>query len=83
MHGMLNSVVRGQTQKRLDIDGIAQIKSAAQVKIYTRQSPPESISSTSTLNWVAWRRGLEEGLAKSPTKSLLTRIFPFAGKQVK
>ena len=33
MHGMLTSMVQGQTRKRLDIQRIAQIKSAAQVPL--------------------------------------------------
>jgi fructose-bisphosphate aldolase, class II len=33
MHGMLKSMVQGQTRKRLDIQRIAQIKSAAQVPL--------------------------------------------------
>ena len=89
MHGMLKSMVQGQTRKRLDIQRIAQIKNAAQVpltlmadrvpttKICGRQSSLGSISYTSTLNC-----GLHGGMAwrrawlNSQTKSPHIRSCP-------
>ena len=66
MHGMLKSMVHGQTRKRLDIQRIAQIKR----KICGRQLPRGSISSTSILNCglrgdVVWRKAWPNSLTKS------------------
>ena len=82
MHGMLKSMVQGQARKRLDIERIAQIKSAVQIplpctadreptmKICGRRSAPESTSSTSTRNCGSRGGGAwRKALAKSPMRS--------------
>jgi hypothetical protein len=78
------SMVQGQTRKRLDIQRIAQIKNAAQVPLTLHGGSGTddedlrkaiaagiNIIHINTELRVAWRRGLEEGLSKQPTK-----LFP-------
>ena len=78
MHGMLKSMVHGQTRKRLDIQRIAQIKSAAQVPLTLHGGSGTDdedlrkaiISSTSILNCglrgdVVWRKAWPNSLTKS------------------
>jgi len=96
MHGMLKSMVHGQTRKRLDIQRIAQIKSAAQVPLTLHGGSGTddedlrkaivagiNIIHINTELRVAWRRGLEEGLAKQPHEVVPYKILPFAVESVK
>ena len=96
MHGMLKSMVRGETKKRLDIPRIAQIKSAAKVFITLHGGSGTddedlrkaiaagiNIVHINTELRVAWRRGLEEGLAKLPNEVVPYKILPFAVEAVK
>jgi fructose-bisphosphate aldolase, class II len=96
MHGMLTSMVQGQTRKRLDIQRIAQIKSAAQVPLTLHGGSGTddedlrkaiaagiNIIHINTELRVAWRRGLEEGLAKQPHEVVPYKILPFAVESVK
>jgi fructose-bisphosphate aldolase, class II len=96
MHGMLKSMVQGQTRKRLDIQRIAQIKSAAQVPLTLHGGSGTddedlrkaiaagiNIVHINTELRVAWRRGLEEGLAKQPDEVVPYKILPFAVESVK
>jgi fructose-bisphosphate aldolase class II len=96
MHGMLKSMVQGQTRKRLDIQRIAQIKSAAQVPLTLHGGSGTddedlrkaiaagiNIIHINTELRVAWRRGLEEGLAKQPQEVVPYKILPFAVESVK
>jgi fructose-bisphosphate aldolase class II len=96
MHGMLKSMVQGQTRKRLDIQRIAQIKRAAQVPLTlhggsgtddedSRKAIAAGINiiHINTELRVAWRRGLEEGLAKRPHEVVPYKILPFAVESVK
>jgi fructose-bisphosphate aldolase class II len=96
MHGMLKSMVRGQTKKHLDIPRIAQIKSAARVPLtlhggsgtddeHFRKAIAAGINiiHINTELRVAWRRGLEEGLAKEPQEVVPYKILPFAMESVK
>ena len=79
MHGMLKSMVQGQARKRLDIERIAQIKSAVQIPLTLHGGSGTddedlrkaigagiNIIHINTELRVAWRRGLEEGLSKEP-----------------
>jgi fructose-bisphosphate aldolase class II len=79
MHGMLVSMVEGKTKKRLDIARIAQIKSATGVLLTLHGASGTddedlrkaivsgiNIVHINTELRVAWRRGLEEGLAMLP-----------------
>jgi fructose-bisphosphate aldolase class II len=95
MHGMLKSMVQGETKKRLDIARIAQIKSAARVPLTLhggsgtddedlRQAIVAGINIVhiNTELRVAWRRGLEEGLLKQPHEVVPYKILPFAVNSV-
>src|SRR5499425_585528 len=79
MHGMLKSMVQGKMRKRLDIARIAQIKSATgalltlhggsgtdDADLEKAISAGINIVHINTELRVAWRRGLEDGLAKQP-----------------
>jgi fructose-bisphosphate aldolase, class II len=96
MHGMLKSMVQGQTRKRLDIERIAQIKSAVQVPLTLHGGSGTddedlrkaiaagiNIIHINTELRVAWRRGLEEGLGKQPHEVVPYKILPFAVESVK
>ena len=96
MHGMLKSMVQGQTRKRLDIQRIAQIKSAAQVPLtlhggsgtddedlWRAIAAGINIIHINTELRVAWRRGLEEGLAQQPHEVVPYKILPVAVESVK
>ena len=96
MHGMLKSMVHGQTRKRLDIQRIAQIKSATGVPLTLHGGSGTddadlrkaiaagiNIVHINTELRVAWRRGLEEGLAKKPQEVVPYKILPFAVESVK
>jgi fructose-bisphosphate aldolase class II len=95
MHGMLKSMVPGETKKRLDIARIAQIKSAARVPLTLHGGSGTddedlrkaiaagiNIVHINTELRVAWRRGLEEGLAKQPNEVVPYKILPFAVESV-
>jgi fructose-bisphosphate aldolase, class II len=94
MHGMLKSMVQGQTRKRLDIGRIAEIKSAVQIPLTLHGSGTDdedlrkaigagiNIVHINTELRVAWRRGLEEGLSKEPDEVVPYKILPFAVKSV-
>jgi fructose-bisphosphate aldolase, class II len=96
MHGMLKSMVRGQTKKRLDIQRIAQIKNATQVPLTLHGGSGTddddlrkaiaagiNIIHVNTELRVAWRQGLQEGLAKKPDEIVPYKILPFAVEAVK
>lgn len=96
MHGMLKSMVQGQTRKRLDIQRIAEIKSATQLPLTLHGGSGTAdedlrnaiaaginIIHINTELRVAWRRGLEEGLSKQPNEVVPYKILPFAVEKVK
>jgi fructose-bisphosphate aldolase, class II len=96
MHGMLKSMLQGQTRKRLDIQRIAQIKIAAQVPLTLHGGSATddedlrkaiaagiNIIHINTELRVAWRRGLEEGLGKEPQEVVPYKILPFAVESAK
>jgi fructose-bisphosphate aldolase class II len=96
MHGMLESMVEGETKKRLDIERIASIKSATRVLLTLHGGSGTddgdfrkaiaagiNIVHINTELRVAWRRGLEEGLAKQPHEVVPYKILPFAVEAVK
>jgi len=95
MHGMLQSMVQGETKKRLDIVRISQIKSAAGVPLTLHGGSGTddedlrkaiaagiNIVHMNTELRVAWRRGLEEGLLKQPHEVVPYKILPFAVNSV-
>jgi fructose-bisphosphate aldolase class II len=96
MHGMLKSMVHGQARKRLDLQRIAEIKSAAKVPLTLhggsgtddedlRKAVAAGINiiHINTEVRIAWRRGLEEGFAKRPDEVVPYNILPFAVESVK
>jgi fructose-bisphosphate aldolase, class II len=95
MHGMLKSMVQGQTRKRLDIQRIAQIKNAAQVPLTLHGGSGTddedlrkaiaagiNIIHVNTELRVAWRRGLEQGLSQQPNEVVPYKVLPFAVEAV-
>jgi fructose-bisphosphate aldolase class II len=95
MHGMLKSMVQGQARKRLDIERIAEIKSAARIPLTLHGGSGTddedlrkairagiNIVHINTELRVAWRRGLEEGLRKEPDEVVPYKILPFALESV-
>ena len=91
MHGMLRSMVQGETKKRLDIERIAGIKRAAGVFLTLHGGSGTDdedlrkaigagidIVHINTELRVAWRRGLELGLAKQPDEVVPYKILPTA-----
>jgi len=96
MHGLLKSMVSGETKKRLDIERIAAIKKAAGTFLTLhggsgtddddlRKAIAAGINVVhiNTELRVAWRRGLEQGLAKMPDEVVPYKIFPAAVEGVK
>jgi fructose-bisphosphate aldolase class II len=91
MHGMLRSMVKGETKKRLDIKRIAEIKNATGVFLTLHGGSGTddedflkaiaagiNIIHINTELRVAWRRGLENGLAKQKDKVVPYRILSSA-----
>jgi fructose-bisphosphate aldolase, class II len=96
MHGMLESMVHGDTRKRLDIQRIRRIKAAARVFLTLHGGSgtddddlQEAIDAginivhINTELRVAWRRGLEDGLMKHPNEIVPYKILPAAVDAVK
>jgi fructose-bisphosphate aldolase, class II len=96
MHGMLRSMVRGETKKRLDIERIAGIKQAARIFLTLHGGSGTddedlrkaiaagiNIVHINTELRVAWRHGLEQGLAKQPDEVVPYKILPSAVDAVK
>jgi fructose-bisphosphate aldolase, class II len=96
MHGMSQKMVEGANKKRLDIERIAQIRTAARVPLTLhggsgtddedlRQAIAAGISIVhiNTELRVAWRSGLEAGLAAQPHQVVPYKILPIAVEAVK
>src|SRR5215475_8203840 len=96
MHGMLKSMVKGEAKKHLDIERIAQIKSATRVPLTLHggsgtddEDLRKAIAAGITIVHintelrVAWRRGLEQGLSKQPDEVVPYKILPPAVEAVK
>ena len=96
MHGMLRSMVKGETKKHLEIERIAEIKRAAGVFLTLHGGSGTddgdlrraiaagiNIVHINTELRVAWRRGLEEGLSKQPDEVAPYKILPVAEDAVK
>lgn len=95
-HGMLKSMVQGEPRKHLDIERIAQIKKAARILLTLHGGSGTddndlrnaiaagiNIVHINTELRVAWRRGLENGLAKQPDEVAPYKILPTAVDSVK
>jgi fructose-bisphosphate aldolase class II len=96
MHGMLRSMVQGDTKKRLDIERIARIKRAARVFLTLHGGSGTDdedlrkaiaagidIVHINTELRVAWRHGLEDGLAKRLDEVVPYKILPSVVDSVK
>jgi len=96
MHGMSQEMVEGEKKKRLDIERIAQIRTAARVPLTLHGGSGTddgdlvqaiaagiSIIHINTELRVAWRRGLEAGLAAEPHQVVPYKILPVAVESVK
>jgi fructose-bisphosphate aldolase class II len=96
MHGMSQKMVEGEKKKRLDIERIAQIRTAAGVPLTLHGGSGTddgdlqqaiaagiSIVHINTELRVAWRSGLEAGLAAQPHQVVPYKILPFAVESVK
>jgi fructose-bisphosphate aldolase, class II len=96
MHGMVRSMVKGEARKHLDIERIAQIKSAARIPLTLHGGSGTddedlrkaiaagiNIVHINTELRVAWRRGLEGELAKQPDQVIPYKILPLAMEPVR
>lgn len=95
-HGMLKSMVQGEARKHLDTQRIGQIKKAARILLTLHGGSGTddndlrnaiaagiNIVHINTELRVAWRRGLENGLAKQPDEVAPYKILPTAVDSVK
>jgi fructose-bisphosphate aldolase, class II len=96
MHGMLRSMVEGETKKHLEIERINGIKRAARVFLTLHGGSGTddadlrkaigagiNIVHINTELRVAWRRGLEQRLAKQPEEVVPYKILPSVVNSVK
>jgi fructose-bisphosphate aldolase class II len=96
MHGMLKSMVRGETRKRLDIERIGRIKAATRVLLTLHGGSGTddddlakaiaagiNIVHINTELRVAWRQGFEDGLARQPDEVVPYKILPSVVESVK
>jgi fructose-bisphosphate aldolase, class II len=95
IHCMLKSMVHGEVRKHLDIGRVAEIKRAAGVfltlhggsgtaddELRKAIAAGINIVHINTEVRVAWRRGLEDDLAKNPDEVVRYKILPFAVESV-
>src|SRR3954454_4361166 len=91
MHGMVQSMAQGKTRKALDLPRGAHIKSATRALITLHGASGTddedlrkaiaagiNIVHINTELRVAWRRGLEQALAKDPREVVPYKILPTA-----
>ena len=96
MHGMLQSMVQGSSRKRLDLVRIQEIKSASGTwltlhggsgtddqDIQNAITAGINIVHINTELRVAWRRGLEDALARKPHEVVPYKLLPSAEESVK
>jgi ketose-bisphosphate aldolase len=96
MHGMLKSMVAGNTRKRLDIERIRAIKGETRIFMTLHGASGtedsdlrESIAAGITVVHIntevrlAWRRGLDNALAKQPNEIVPYKVLPQAVDSVK
>ena len=96
MHGVLPSMIRGETQKRLNIERIQEIKKATNIFMTLhggsgtndedfRQAIKAGITiiHINTEIRLAWRRGIETALAKQPSEITPYRLLPEALESMK
>lgn len=96
MHGMLKSMVAGEAHKRLDIDRIRAIKTAthAFMTLHGGSGTDDNdfraaiaagmtVVHINTELRVAWRRSLDQSLAKQPSEIVPYKILPPVGDAIK
>lgn len=96
MHGMLKSMVTGETHKRLDIERIRAIKAAthAFMTLHGGSGTDDNdfraaiaagmtVVHINTELRVAWRRSLDQSLAKQPSEIVPYKILPPVGDAIK
>ncbi len=96
MHGMLKSMVRGQSEKRLNAIRIGEIKRATQKPLTlhggsgtNNQDFLDAIGAGITIIHIntelriAWRRGFEASFAKNPNEVVPYRLLPSVVESVK
>ncbi len=96
MHGMLQSMVQGNVKKHLDLARIAQIKAStgslltlhgasgtADEDLRKAIAAGINIVHINTEMRVAWRRGLEAGLAQDPHEMVPYKVLPAAIESIK
>jgi fructose-bisphosphate aldolase, class II len=94
MHGLLQSMVHGKTEKRLDIQRIAEIKAATTIFMTLHggsgthdEDFQQAIKAGMTIVHVntelrlAWRRGLEQALQAHPGEIAPYKILPAAVRE--
>jgi ketose-bisphosphate aldolase len=96
MHGLLKSMVAGDTRKRLDIERIRAIKAATRIFMTLHGASGtddndlrEAITAGMTVVHIntevrlAWRRGLDSALAKQPNEIVPYKLLPQVVDSVK
>ena len=96
MHGMLESMVQGETKKHLNIERIAQIKEAAGIFLTLHGGSGTddedflraiaagfNIIHINTEMRVAWRRSLEGSLVSQPNEVVPYKVLPPVVETVK
>lgn len=96
MHGMLRSMTRGESHKRLDIERIAELKAAAGIFLTLHGGSGTdagdlkkaiaagiNIVHINTELRIAWRHGIESALAAQPDEVAPYKILPAALEGVK
>jgi fructose-bisphosphate aldolase, class II len=96
MHGMLQTMVQGDVRKRLDLARIREIKDAtgSLLTLHGGSGTDDgdlqkaiaagiNIVHINTELRVAWRHGLEDGLAKNPHELVPYKLLPIAEEAVK
>jgi fructose-bisphosphate aldolase class II len=96
MHGLLESMVRGEEHKKLDIRRIAEVKKAAGGRFMTLHGGSGTnaedfraaiqagmtIVHVNTELRLAWRRGIEKGLAENPREIAPYKLLPQAVREM-
>ncbi len=96
MHGLLKSMVSGDVKKRLDIQRITAIREATNIFMTLHGGSGTAgedfvaaikagitIVHVNTEIRIAWRRGVEAGLAENPNEVAPYKILPKAGEEIK
>jgi fructose-bisphosphate aldolase class II len=96
IHGVLRSMIRGETQKHLNIERIEEIKTATNIFITLHGGPGTNdedlrqainvgitVIHINTELVIAWRQGIEMALAQQPGKITSYKVLPAALEAMK